>query len=187
MSKLRVRCPQGHLLEVELAHAGKQVQCPLCNVIMRIPDLPSAKAGTTTGSPAPLHRDLQKDQVEYQGDFEEEDKPQKKFRPNKAGLKPVRLGLNYHIAQLYVLVLGAIFLGILGGVVAANSPDGGMRRAAGEQPGINIVMIFGVLIRLAYVVLGVISCVYLLQVPERTRTKSLVVAYVALELVLFSA
>jgi len=181
MAKLRVRCPQGHLLEVELAHAGKQVQCPMCQTIMRIPDLPRARPVAAASSPAPLPQKSQ--ESEDAGEEEFEKKPKAKKSGTKAGLAKVRVGVTYQIAQLYVKVIGSILLTILVAVMAFNNAAA-VIKAQGQVdqvPDFGMVAFFGSILSLTSLILGILCCVYILGLPERTRAKWLAIAYVGLE------
>lgn len=191
MSKLRVRCPQGHLLEVEVAHAGKQVQCPICKVVMSIPELPRARTVTASSPPAASRSKFQEEEDNTEEDLEEEERP-KKLGNTKAGLRNVRTGLNYHIAQLYVSGIGSVLLvifAIVALVIGMNAVFNGQALPANqaravaavqEDPGgLRYVPILAGIIVLASAVLSIICCVYLLAIPEKTRAKNLAIIYVA--------
>jgi hypothetical protein len=50
----QIRCPNGHLLEIEDAHLGRTVRCPSCQIMMRA-EAPGGPTGVTTAaSPPPV-------------------------------------------------------------------------------------------------------------------------------------
>ncbi len=198
-NKLRLKCPNNHLLEIESKFAGMQVQCPACQVIMLVPKVaspqsptaPAVKQATASAqaSPTPLHHELVEDEDdELEEEQEEKWEPRRpKFKSGtKAGLRKVRTGLNYNIAQLYVIVIGVLVIFALGIAVAANRanvPQGfpaNARFGQQAQQGFGLILIAALVVNLTYVVLGILSAIYVAAVPEQTHAKGLAITYAIL-------
>jgi hypothetical protein len=174
------------LLEVEVAHAGKQVQCPMCQTIMRIPELPRARPAATARAPAPAPaRQAPQARPEPEAEEEEvEEQPRPKKSGTRAGLARVRVGVTYQLVQLYVKIIGSILLSVLIIVTVLNQAAAVIKAQgkAVDVQGFGLVGFVGIALSLATMILGILCCIYILGVPDRARAKGLAIAYVVCEI-----
>lgn len=131
-----IRCPNGHVLEVDDAHAGHKALCPLCSTVMQLPagyevgvsdsDSPRPRA---TYAPVTLSAD---EADSFPGDEHPELKLDRRHLADRLAahaeaLSRVRLGLSFHLAKVYATIIGTflVFLAIVVSLGAKAQAGGG--------------------------------------------------------------
>jgi hypothetical protein len=126
---MNIRCPNGHVLEVDDAHAGLRALCPLCSALMEIPAWPTAiPVALPVASPlaTAAENDFEDDE---QLDQPEEATIAARLAPHAEALGRVRLGLSFHLAKIYTTIIGTlVVLVAIFFYVATNA------QALGNQP-----------------------------------------------------
>lgn len=192
MPTIKIQCPSGHRLTLDAKHAGKNVQCPVCKVVMH---LPPASAPVVIAGPAPAPRSAAPPgdaastlrrvappasvakpvRRPAQEEIEEEDDYGESPKQIKKGLKKVRQGLDYHVLKLYLIIV-MVALGLIVGILFFLAPLVAL--------GLSIVFLAVTgLGSLACLVLDIMTIIQLAACPATTRARPFAVAYIALEVV----
>lgn len=131
-----IRCPNGHVLQVDDAHAGHKALCPLCSTLMQIPAETEIGAASG-GEPLPRMNDASIRSLPKETDsFPEEEladfSPEgqrlaERLAAHAEALSRVRLGLSFHLAKVYATIIGTVlvFLAIVVSLGAKAQAGGG--------------------------------------------------------------
>jgi hypothetical protein len=180
---IHIQCPNGHLLELDLRDVGKHVKCPMCQMLMVVP-ASNLAAPATLVRPESIRQPWQDDDEDdrrhdFEDDRQDEDDEEESTetpRQVRIGLRKVRTGLNYHIAKIYVYVVG--FLLVVLFIVAG----GGL----GQLPPMPVLIAQGwiyITVIVTGIVLDILTYIHLAGCPERTRARGLAIAYIVLEVI----
>jgi hypothetical protein len=177
---IQIQCPNGHLLALEVKYVGKHVQCPMCQMLMVVP------ASSVPAAP-PFQQDRVTPQHFVRQEFEDKDEDDEEEeaeerwdygespRKVRLGLEKIRVGLNYHIAKIYVFVVGIILLIVVSGFALG----------AGVNPrALGLLVFIGLVVVIMYVtglVLDILTFIHLAACPEKTEARPLAIAYITLE------
>lgn len=191
---MQIQCPQGHLLEVPEAHAGKKVQCPACQTIMVVPFPPAGRPRMAELVDEPRRASRDDDRSRRGGRYDDEPEEEvDEFDDERAarreGLLKVRTGLGFHLAKVYVAIIGAILLVVLGFVMAgqlANQAQGNPRGFGGAAQVLGKAMpliVLGVIYRLLVSGLGFVGSIFCLAAPARSGAKGFIIAAIVCDVV----
>ena len=121
---MNIRCPLGHVLELDDADAEAQVACPVCDAVFEAPPLPMAM-------PVALPVGELVDPRQGMMSLREVDTAAivSRLQPHFSALGRVRLGIGFHLAKIYATLIGITVLTISMVVVV-----GTMIQAQGQGP-----------------------------------------------------
>lgn len=196
---MHIQCPNGHVLAVPETHAGKKVQCPACQTVMLVPVPPAAAPPVAQlieeGPARRARRDDdyddrprgRRDDDRYADEEDEYADPRDSKIAERERLRKVRLGIGFHLAKVYVGVIGTILLFALGFIFARQIANprpgiprdmlGGAAIAGKAMP----IIILGVIFNLTVAGLGIAGSALCLFAPRRVGATGAIIVSLVLE------
>ncbi|HYV36519.1 MAG TPA: hypothetical protein VE988_12480 [Gemmataceae bacterium] len=175
----QIRCPNGHVLQIEEAHLGQQIRCPLCQIVMLV----DAPAQPTVLPPPLPNNPVEVTDVEVVNESgvsrERDSRPRKKKDavPKHQRMFLTRIGLTFHYAKILCFLASmltltfAVFLAFF----AVQAPSQGAAVVSRI-----FAMLYFILFAMAPV-LGVAGSLLCAWVPRKTGGKELIIISFALD------